>query len=85
MTQPNPADLIRALGGEWPQPTRPAYVPSRFPYTYAYDFMRLCGGGESRAEAAGKLHRLADLQGIDREAAAHSLAFAYLRHEGITR
>jgi len=53
---------------------------SRFPYTYAADWVRMAGLAESRAEASQWRQRAAEEMGKDDAALAEELALEYIAH-----
>lgn len=78
-----PRDLIEALGGIYPEPIRYEYTATRFPNTYAYDFLRMAGVAASRGHAACKLREFCAERGLDREVEVIALAYAYMNYYGI--
>lgn len=80
-------DLIHDIGGIPPTHTVHTFTASRFPYTYAYDYVRMCrpvGCVElSRAEASGIVKAWCERRGLDRDAVVYALAWRYLDHYGI--
>lgn len=87
-TRPTIADRIAVA--QIKSPCREQFSPSRWPYTYAYDFMRQHGeefgvGASliSRSEAAGRLKAMCETTGEDYKAAVRELARAYCREHGI--
>lgn len=79
------ATIIHAMGGTYPEHARHEYSATRFPYTYACDFLRLAGIADSRGEASSKLREFCAGRDIDPEVAFIALAYAYMNHYGIVK
>ena len=60
------------------------FIPSRYPYTYAYDLLRQeqpLQGDNSRGEVSGYVTEHCLVKGIDKEAFCYKLADIYLQYE----
>lgn len=98
MTDNTALDSFRTVVNAHVQKTaRPVFIPSRYPYTYAADFLRahpeMVPGHirkeliviESRSDASLARERWAEDLGIDDADAAEVLADAYLKENGVER
>ena len=75
------------IGASETTSTRERFSHSRWPYTYAYDFMRghrsHFGGVNSRQDALEMLESICAATGEDKSSAQNLLAYAYCREQGI--
>lgn len=98
MTENDTLESFRAIVNAHVQkPMRQGFIPSRYPYTYAADFLRahpeMVPGHirkelvviESRSDASRARQRWAEELGIDDADAAEVLADAYLKENGVER
>lgn len=81
--------LIASLGGTLPTGPRERFSPSRYPYTYAYDYLRGdCNapgyeGIASRGEMAEKVGAYCEYNGLDKDETCAMLADRYIADHGI--
>lgn len=92
------AEVIADILAKEGEPSEQGFTPTRYPYTYAWDFVRnhqrpqsdtvfdfpsdIAG---SRSETSGWVRKFTRSYGMDREEVAHLLADAYMNVHGITK
>lgn len=87
------SEVIAALGGQERTTVREAFIPTRFPYTYAYDYLRGdCNvkrpdgsGPASRADCAAMLADYCDEQALNVETVCMALAYRYMQMHGVVK
>lgn len=81
---PDVANVLRDHGGDIPRPDTENIIPTRYPYTYAYDFFRQnVPGNLSRAECSQIVKAWAVKNHREPYEVVCALADAYLIHNNV--
>lgn len=80
------AKLMEALGATPSTPYVMTFIAGRYPYTYAYDYLREMNGpvgSMSRADCAGAVGRWCEQSGVDKDSLCVMLADLYIDRHAI--